>query len=118
MRGFSPGGLVADACADARQRLGCMVAAEEGNYVIGAAQRLGCVAATEVYAYVDSSLMLVNSSAAWLQLRCALSFLFRRSNLAARLDSTHTFVYAHGPFKRALEHADAVGMSFVTQKCC
>ena len=94
-----------------------------GEIVAGAHQQLGWVAAAAVCAYLRSNAARtrlcsppdslnfpqntrrMTSDACTCdspraQLRCALSFSFRHSNLAARLDSTHTSMYAHGPFKR------------------
>ena len=95
-----------------------------GDIVAGAHQQLGWVAAAAVCAYLRSNAArtrlcsppdslnlprnarMMTSDACTCdptraRLRCALSFLFRRSNLVARLDATHTLVYAHGPFERA-----------------
>jgi len=71
--GTSLNHLAGGLAAGARQRFPCVAAAalcaHVSEYEAGAAQRLGCVASAPVG--VDSSLMLVNSFAGWLQLRRA-----------------------------------------------
>jgi len=87
--------------AYARQQLRWMAAAAEGKYVIGAAQRLGSVAATEVGGLVADARQRLGCMVA-AEMRTFVLISPQQLGWVARLDSTHTLVYAHGPFKRAL----------------